>query len=137
MELRIKTLRIKYLETLMDDNKIKQCSKCKTWFTLEDLLTNQEIIPIGISLDDEDPAFNLFYFNHDQPDCMTTLTVNVELFRSKINELIPKENKAGKEGCEHHCTDLDDMKDCSNNCKWAPYRRFIFELMEKKNKVST
>lgn len=116
----------------MPSEKIKQCPYCQTWFSSEDLIENQDIVPIGMKLNDEDLSLNFFFFNHLNPDCKTTFTIHVDEFKSYIDEFIPEENNAGKESCEGHCTNLDDLYPCSQRCHWAPFRQFLLSILKKR-----
>lgn len=116
------------------DDIIKVCPLCKLKISVDDILNNSQVIPIGINLDPEDPEFNFYFFTHIDSNCNTTFTVNVEIFKSCIEDHIPENINTGKEGCNGHCSDLSDNLICRATCKWAPYRTFIINLINIKVK---
>ena len=104
---------------------------------MTDILEGDEVTIIGMSLDDEDSQFNSYFFNHDSPNCNTTFTMNVLEFSPYIDEPIAEEILAGQAGCEQHCTNRSDTQPCGQNCRWAPFRRLMSQLMIRKMKRAT
>lgn len=51
------------------------CPFCHVAFTLEDLMSGPDIVPIGMMLNDDEAAWNFYYFNHMAENCGTTFTV--------------------------------------------------------------
>ncbi len=116
----------------MSPDKFKQCPKCGVWLSLEDILSGPDVITIGMSLDSEDFTFNHYYFNHVVEGCNTTFAMSVMDFREFINEPIADDIMTGKPGCEQHCNSLTDTRLCGMKCRWAPFRRFMDEMMRRK-----
>jgi len=114
------------------DKEIKQCPKCGLRFTLRDILENRDIIPIGMASDDNDPELNFYYFNHESVSCKTTFTVPLSAFEQIINEDIPEHILMGTDCCEEHCSSIEDLSLCSQECRYAPYRRLLLSMIEKK-----
>lgn len=108
----------------------KLCPKCKTAFSLHDLLSHPDIEPVGLSSDYGDPENCYFYFCHRKADCMTTLTVPLEFFRSVIVEEIPPESHRPAANCPRHCTTIADLRSCDCLCYQAPYRRLMLEMVK-------
>ncbi|MBE0564479.1 MAG: hypothetical protein IH621_00855 [Krumholzibacteria bacterium] len=101
------------------------CPFCKAPFTLEDLVASPDIAPIGMMLNDDDAAWNFYYFNHMASGCGTTFTVSVEVFAPLLNEAVPEAIRTHSCDCEGRCTSLADLAECGAECHWAPYRRFL------------
>ena len=118
------------------DEPIKLCPQCKTWFTVADLLQDSRIKLIGMNLDHLDPDLNFYYFNHETPTCGTTFAVPVEAFREMVKEPIPSVVKRGDDACEQHCLNLLSSEECSQNCRWAPYRRLFRRIVAIKEGVN-
>ena len=112
---------------------IKLCPKCNTPFTLKDILESKDIVPIGMASDNDEPELNFFYFNHITPVCNTTFTIPLYEFESIINEYIPETVLKGSDYCEGHCSTIDDLLLCGQDCHHAPYRRLLLSMIEKKN----
>lgn len=113
----------------------KECPLCKAGLTLEQLCESPEVESLGLMLDEEDPKFSLFFFNHLPTRCQTTFTVPIETFASLIQEPVPGECKAFTEACEQHCVSLDDHEACKQECSNAPYRRLLAEVLLPRRKV--
>lgn len=112
----------------------KQCPNCKQWLSIDDFINNIEIQPIGMKMDNNTFALNLYFFNHLKKKCNTTFAMRVDDFKEYITENIPKEILSQTEECQDHCTQLNDLMVCNNNCAYAPYRRFLMNLIDNRIK---
>jgi len=122
---------------IMDNIKFKQCPKCETWFSREDILESLNIIPLGMTVDEEDSTLSFFYFNHKRPTCDTPFTIPVRRFEPFITEPIPSKINFGNPSCEGHCTSMEDLMVCQQECLYAPFRRFLLKLIDMKNNIKT
>lgn len=120
-----------------DETRLKQCPCCGRWITLGDFLTNSEVEPIGMSIDPEDATLNYYYFNHECAGCGTTFLVDVMAFRTCIEEPIPQNILTGTVDCAGHCTHIEDLAVCRNECRYAPFRRFLLRMREKRGNRRT
>jgi hypothetical protein len=103
---------------------------CGTEFTLQDFLASEQLIPIGISFENDDLGSNALFFKHDTAECGTSLAIRVDLLAPLIEETIPSEILFGKDGCEHHCVTMADYADCGQVCHFAPYRRLLVRMLD-------
>lgn len=110
-------------------DRFKQCPGCGTWFSRGDFLANPELEPVGMQFEDGDFNFNMYYFTHDCPRCGSTFTVRVQDFLPFIEEEIPPEILAGSESCEQRCLKMEDLEICSQECAYAPFRRFLVAVL--------
>jgi hypothetical protein len=111
---------------------MKKCPSCGQIFSLDELLSDPSIIPVGMTSDEEVELESLYYFTHDVPECGTTFTVQVTLFESVIEEPIPVESMRHGHACMGLCTHIEELALCQNNCKWAPYRRLLLLMVERR-----
>ncbi len=118
----------------MSDQKIKQCPYCRIWFTLRDFFEDPEIKPLGMTFEEGDLSCNLYFFNHTFDGCGTTFTLKVEVLEKLLRDTDPKEILAGSENCEVHCSNLNDLEECHQECKYAPYRRLLNEMIRIRSK---
>ena len=115
--------------------KIKQCSTCFAWMTIEEIMYDRRIRPIGMTYDTfANKAY--FFFQHDVPGCGTSFMLNVEYLKSYIEEEIPDKVIALSEHCELHCTRISDLGACSQECRNAPYRRLLNKMVEHKTRTA-
>ena len=114
----------------------KKCNYCRKLFTAAQLLTDPEISIIGIGFAPGSLNNNYYWFKHSAENCGTTFMVNVELFADRISEPIPQENVFGQAGCNHQCSNLNDLSQCVLECRFAPFRRFILQTMTTKMKTT-
>jgi hypothetical protein len=105
----------------------KQCS-CGTRFTRDDLIRLPSVTPIGmLHMDGDSPA--IYCFTHTRWSCRTTFALPVETFREEIRETIPDACLAGTAACGGHCSNIEDLELCENECSLAAYRRFLVERL--------
>lgn len=107
----------------------RPCPLCKAEFTLDELCTSAEVKPIGLLLDPEDPAYSLFFFNHLPTSCLTSFTLPIAAFAPLIREPIPSACLAFSPACEKRCDNVQDHQPCAQECRNAPYRRFLTEVL--------
>lgn len=112
----------------------KRCPLCATAFSLRALVESPEVQPMGLTMIDEDPEVSVFYFNHLPSKCMTTFALPISAFTSLIRERVPTKCHAYTEVCEGHCQDRDDHALCSQDCRNAPYRRFMVDVLMPRGK---
>ncbi len=105
---------------------------CGTWFSLDDILKNPVVTPIGMMLECDDPQRNYLFFNHSIDECQSTFAISVTEFEALIVEKIPDEILFGREQCNGHCATMYDISACRSACRWAPYRRFLLRLMKSR-----
>ena len=115
----------------------KQCPTCGKVFSLEDLLSDPELVPVGMTSDEEDIPESLYYFTHNIPDCGTTFTIPAREFRPVISERVPEESLRGHIDCPGLCTRISEFRACKNNCHWAPYRRLLIDMVERRKIVKS
>jgi hypothetical protein len=107
----------------------KQCS-CGTCFTRDDLIHLRSLTPIGmLHLSGESAASTVYCFTHTRWSCRTTFALPVETFRAEIREKIPEACLVGTASCGGHCSKIEDLELCENECALAPYRRFLVQRL--------
>ncbi|MFN8177610.1 MAG: hypothetical protein U0167_06775 [bacterium] len=110
----------------------KTCPGCGSVFTLQQILSSPDIEPIGMQFIDPDNANNMYYFNHQCPSCGSTFVVPVNVFLPFIAEPVPDRALTGTEVCERHCLRIDDLNQCHAPCHYAPFRRFLLRMRERR-----
>lgn len=121
----------------MQDTSLKQCGFCKLWLSAEDIVTDPDIVPLGMAFGEGETETAYYYFVHNVPDCGTTFLLPVTDLSEYVNEEIPKEKLMLSECCEEHCVSLDDLSECHQECFFAPYRRFLLRMLESKRQAAT
>ena len=111
---------------------MKTCPTCGAFFSLEDLLSSPDVVPVGMTSDEEEEPESLYYFTHRVPGCGTTFTIPATAFRTFIDEIIPEEIKSGQATCRGLCSRIQELELCDNNCHWAPYRRLLLEMVRRR-----
>ena len=110
----------------------KQCS-CGVRFTRDDLIHLRSLTPIGmLHLAGESVAGTIYCFTHTRWSCRTTFGLPVEMFRDEIHEDIPEKCLSGTSACQTHCSKIEDLEVCENECALAPYRRFLVERLVRR-----
>jgi hypothetical protein len=118
-------------------NDLKRCPSCGQLFSLEELLWDPTLIPVGMASDEEDSPRTMYYFTHEVPGCGTTFTIPAEMFRSAIDESVPEESLRGHVDCPRRCTRISEFQLCPNNCYWSPYRKLLVDMAERRKSTGT
>jgi hypothetical protein len=111
------------------DRPIKQCPNCGEWFSLQDVLENPEIEPLGMSFENADSELNVYYFRHTSERCGTSFVIPVYEFAGLVREPMHANILRGTTECESHCTSVDDLSACSQQCLYAPFRRLLLSML--------
>jgi hypothetical protein len=117
----------------MNDRGLIRCSCCGAEFSVDDLLHDRRLWPIGLQLDADDVGANYFYFNHLDPDCGTTFTVPADALASLLPEAPPSAIRTRTCDCEGHCVTVTDHAICHAECHWAPYRRLLLRMVANRS----
>ncbi len=115
--------------------QFKRCPGCRHWFSAREIIEDPSVVPIGMHVDEGDIGLNLFYFNHTTDKCGTTFVVEVEKFEPFLTEAAPREALIGTAGCEDHCTSVGELDACGQECRFAPFRRFLLAMIDAKRKT--
>jgi hypothetical protein len=110
--------------------EFKSCSCGDTWPVRESFIRDADIMPIGITFSRDEPRV-YYFFNHVK--CESTLAIDVEEFADLIEEPIPSSNLRGARECPKLCRTVHELEACDLDCYNAPYRRFLFERLMKKD----
>jgi len=121
----------------MNDDKLKECPGCGIWFSGPEIIADPYIKPVGMCFQPNEPQIAYFYFKHDLPECGASFIVPVAEFREYVHEEIPAEVKAGQGCCENHCTNIEDLALCGQDCFNAPFRKFLMRLLELKESAKS
>ncbi|MGD8922500.1 MAG: hypothetical protein PVH24_04565 [Candidatus Zixiibacteriota bacterium] len=113
--------------------KLKQCTTCGTWFTLEDILTDPAVHPLGMLCIDEKRIQAYYFFQHRLKGCDTTFAMSVSEFSEKIDEPIPPPSSTPSSPCTGHCVHLGRLSQCTTECHLSPFRQFLLNMIAKKS----
>ena len=116
----------------MKDKSFKECPNCGEAFSMQDILEDPTLRPLGMTFEESDLETNLYFFAHAVPECGTTFLIPAVRFIDAIDEPIPEEIRTGRPDCEARCTNLSDWMECKNECFHAPFRRLLIRMIEQK-----
>ena len=116
----------------MSDNRIAECPSCGQIFTLEDIVGSSDLEPVGMGFVNSDIEANMFHFRHVTPDCGAKLRIPVQVIAPHLDEPIPESILTDTDQCDGHCRTEDDWAACTQNCYYAPFRRFLITLVKRK-----
>ncbi|MFO7821353.1 MAG: hypothetical protein R6V56_04785 [Lentisphaeria bacterium] len=109
---------------------LKVCPACGTvWNTLDNLLGDPRVRLQGYQVNFAAPELGLLLFNHETPQCGTTLAVEAEYFRSLYEGPVYKENLAGTDNCPEHCLQQSNLYPCPRKCECA-WAREVLQIVK-------
>lgn len=121
----------------MPEKKIKRCALCDIWFTASEIITNPDIKPLGMTIMDDNIDKVYYFFQHTVPDCGTSFMVEVTELAEFITEPIPPNQITFSKSCEGRCARIDDLLECHQECRLAPFRRFLSHMITLKSAYSS
>ncbi len=109
-------------------NPFKICSNCEyTWRVRDDFLGDPSICLVGFQASFKETESGYYLFNHNLTGnrCNSTLALKVEAFLSLHKGTMFADIKFESPMCEAHCTNVEDLSQCPNECKNAVAREIM------------
>ncbi len=104
----------------------KICTFCsKRWETLDDFLADPELNLVGYQVAFEDLKGGLFYFNHLQQRCGTTLAILVGEFTELSNRPIVASHAEKPACCPDLCVRKGALDPCQTECECVWVREIM------------
>ena len=111
----------------------KTCPKCDhEWETQSDLLNDHTLYLLGFqaAFTEEDEGLILFNHNIRNGRCNTTFSLKVSEFNNLYDGPLYEEIKHESEECSGYCSDIDNLSQCSANCRNAIAREIINKILK-------
>ena len=119
----------------MNSENYKKCKACDTWLSLDEIVNDPKIQPIGMAYLDNEEMEAFYFFYHDVEPCRSSFVIKVEEFQSYIDEEIPETTLLSNDLCDGYCVEIEELRDCEKICHYAPYRRFLLKMLALKEKA--
>ena len=117
----------------MEPSKSTKCPMCGVQFAIAEIAEHPDVDPIGMMVETVGgKPCHLYFFNHVVADCGTTFVVPAEEFLPYIREPLPEHSLLGTQPCEGHCTHLENLQACAQACLYAPYRRYMLAMRDRR-----
>ena len=101
----------------------KQCKACgKEWSVREAFLKDPKTTMFGYEARFEDLELGLFLFNHTDPDCGRTMTLEARHFSDLYDGPVWTRSLHGTEECLEYCKYVEQLIPCPNECECAYVR---------------
>jgi len=98
--------------------------------SLDDILSNHCIQPIGITVLESSPDTAYFYFVHRTRDCGSSFVIPSDDFAHLVADVAPEATLMGTAACEGHCASIEDTAVCRQACRNVPFRNFLRKLLK-------
>ena len=104
----------------------KICPGCgKIWNTQDDFLSDPELKIIGYKADFEKLDYGMFFFNHLQEACRSTITIEVLGFKNLYTGPVYTAKRSGLPECLGYCLKEDQLERCKEHCECGYAREII------------
>lgn len=115
----------------------KTCTSCdKQWATRDDLLDDPDVVLAGFQPAGRDTMEGYVLFNHDKPDCRSTIALDsgslLDMYDGPIHERI----LMGSEACVGHCYRIDDLETCDAPCRNAMIREVLKQIRARQRRLA-
>jgi hypothetical protein len=119
----------------MSNDVVKKCTLCGRGLTAMDLANNPDLKLVGMLCMPGENEKAYYFYQHEVKDCGTSIAVDIEVMKQFITESIPDEKLTLSKCCEEHCVNIKDLSECQQECYYAPFRRFLFKMIDQKKQV--
>ncbi len=107
----------------------KECPNCHyQWPDRTTFLSDPTLSLVGYQANFGNLVAGYFLFNHDTPDCGTSLAVEAGAFTDMHSGPIFEERLTGTENCPGYCKIQKSLDPCSNKCECA-YVRDVLQIV--------
>src|SRR3989339_443745 len=107
----------------------KECPNCHyMWPDRTTFLSDPMLSLVGYQANFSDLVAGYFLFNHDTPDCGTSLAIEAGKFSDMHNGPIFEERMTGTKECPDYCKSSSSLDPCFNKCECA-YVRDILQVV--------
>ena len=111
--------------------RFKTCSVCRqTWKDRKSFLGDAEVVLVGYQVNFGELQAGLFLFNHERPQCRTTLAINAEAFLDLYDGPIFDERATGTAECSSYCLQESNLSLCPTKCECA-YVREVLNIIRR------
>ena len=92
----------------------KKCTKCNhEWETEEDFISDNSLLLIGYMANLTKRLDGVFLFNHEYPNCETTLGIKITDFKSALPKHLANSPIERPPNCPGHCLSKENMCKCN------------------------
>mgnify|MGYP006971722401 CR=1 FL=1 len=114
-----------------ENSPFKVCPSCRhVWATRGDFLSDPAVSVVGYQAHFVSLELGLFYFNHDVPECGTTLSLPAQAFLDMYAGPLFTERQTSGPNCPGHCLHDDDLEPCPRRCECAYVRTVLRQVRE-------
>ena len=115
----------------------KECPHCNhKWPDRETFLADETLSLIGYQANFVNLEAGFFLFNHNIPECGTSLAIEAGEFKDLHNGPIYQERMTGKPECPGYCKQTQILDPCANKCECA-YVRNVLQIVKEWPKKQT
>ena len=116
------------------DSIFKKCPCCnEEWTTQELFLGDRNLEIVGYKADFKKLEYGLFFFNHQIPNCNSTITIETNMFFNLYSGKKYTERKTGSEDCKGYCKNLNQLSRCDALCECAFVREILRIIRNREN----
>jgi len=109
----------------------KECPNCRLrWPDRKTFLSDPMLRLIGYQANYSNLEAGFFIFNHETPDCATTLSVEAGQFADLHNGPMFETRLTGTEDCPGYCGNNKALEPCSNKCECV-YVRDVIQVVKQ------
>jgi hypothetical protein len=113
----------------------KKCSSCDTiWQTRDEMIDDPELNLTGFQPTTTDGPAGFALFNHDRPECGSTIALETHDLLDLYDGPIRNEVLLGTDQCEGHCYRIDDLARCDAPCRNAMIREVLKQILERQRR---
>lgn len=117
---------------IMAKNSLHACSGCKKLLSAEDFLHDPNLPVIGMGYKYVNGNSVFFFFNHDIPECGTTILLEAEKLTTGMKQF---SNQTFSDGCRCGCDfgiTMDNIYACDDICDLDPYKELLKIIKQNK-----
>ena len=100
--------------------------------SVDDILNNPEVHPVGIQTAPETSWMGGIMFVHDRPTCMTSFLVPFHLLEPLLTPTTGHSPHRMDINCDHRCESVYNPEPCHRDCLNARYHQFMVDLLKRR-----
>jgi hypothetical protein len=114
-------------------SRVKKCPGCNNWLSINDILWDPDILPVGMHVESENCELHGFLFQHDNHTCRSSFHVHLKALDFLIRPLSGEPTCKNPTDCDHRCHNTAVAEPCRLECRFAPYHNLMMQMVESRD----
>ena len=116
---------------------VKQCPGCGNRLSINDILNDPDVRPIGMHTESNNHKLHGMVFQHDSPYCQSSFQIDLESLAPLVSTSGRVEMCNIPTECDRRCLTAYQDDPCPLNCSFTPYHELMLKMLRSREVADT